>query len=74
MNTPEEQYDDICSTKWHEMSSKQLDQQRLLIAQRLTALRGVMSSGMVNATTIGLNAALEHARTVVDALITKKLT
>lgn len=33
-----------------------------------------MSSGMVNPTTLGLNAALEHARTVVDALITKKLT
>jgi hypothetical protein len=74
MNTPEEQYDDIRSDKWHEMSTKQLDQQRLLIAQRLMSLRSVMSSGMVNATTIGINAALEHARTVVDALITKKLT
>ena len=75
MNTADgESYDDIRSDMWHQMSSKQLDQQRILISQRITSLRSVMSSGMVNPTTIGLNAALEHARTVVDALITKKLT
>lgn len=75
MNTQEkDQIDDIRSDLWAEMNSKQLDQQRILISKRLQAVRSVMSSGMVNATTMGLNAALEHAMSVVNDLLTKKLT
>jgi hypothetical protein len=59
---------------WNTMDAKQLDRQRILISTRLTALRSVMSSGMVNPTTLGLNAALEHAMSTVNQLLTKKLT
>jgi hypothetical protein len=75
MSTPEnDQLDEVRSDLWGTMDVKQLDQQRILISKRMSAIRSVMSNGMVNPTTIGLNAALEHAMHTVNQLLTKKLT
>lgn len=75
MSTPEkDQIDDIRSDLWVSMDVKQLDKQRILISQRLGAIRELMAVGMVNPTTRGLNAALENAMDTVNKLLTGKLT